>query len=72
MLVDAGFYRQKFLERWKPAWHTRPSDAVAKAFGVTAASVTDIIVSHVHWDHADGADLFPRARVWIQREEYEH
>ena len=72
VLVDAGFYRQKFIERWKPAWHTRPSDAVAKAFGVTAASVTDIIVSHVHWDHADGADLFPRSRVWIQKEEYEH
>ena len=72
VLVDAGFYRPKFIERWKPAWHTRPSDAVAKAFGVTPASVTDIVVSHVHWDHADGADLFPRARVWIQKEEYEH
>jgi len=72
ILVDAGFNRQKFIERWKPAWHTPPSEAVAKAFGVTAASVTDIIISHVHWDHADGADLFPRARVWIQKEEYEH
>jgi glyoxylase-like metal-dependent hydrolase (beta-lactamase superfamily II) len=72
VLVDAGFYRQKFVERWKPAWHVRPSDAVAKAFGITPASVTDIVVSHVHWDHADGADLFPRARIWIQREEYEH
>src|SRR5438874_3005860 len=22
-----------------------------------------------HWDHVDGADLFPKATVWIQREE---
>ena len=72
VLVDAGFYRQKFLERWKPVWHVAPADAVARAFGVTPASVTDIIMSHVHWDHADGADLFPRARIWLQKEEYEH
>ena len=72
VLVDAGFYRQKFLERWKPADHLLPSEAVARAFGVTPASVTDIVISHIHWDHADGVDLFPRARVWLQREEYEH
>ena len=34
--------------------------------------VTDIIVTHVHWDHLDGVDLFPRARIWIQRAEYEY
>jgi glyoxylase-like metal-dependent hydrolase (beta-lactamase superfamily II) len=72
VLVDAGFYRQKFLDRWKPAWHMSPADAIAREFGVTAQSVTDIIISHVHWDHADGADRFPRARVWIQKDEYEH
>lgn len=26
----------------------------------------------VHWDHLDGADLFPNARIWIQRAEYEY
>ena len=35
-------------------------------------TVTDIIVSHSHWDHADGVDLFPRAKIWIQKEEYEY
>jgi glyoxylase-like metal-dependent hydrolase (beta-lactamase superfamily II) len=29
-----------------------------------------VIVSHAHWDHAGGADLFPKATVWIQRQEY--
>jgi glyoxylase-like metal-dependent hydrolase (beta-lactamase superfamily II) len=28
--------------------------------------------SHIHWDHFDGADLFPAAQVWVQREEAEH
>jgi glyoxylase-like metal-dependent hydrolase (beta-lactamase superfamily II) len=71
VLVDAGFYREKFLARWKPADYRRPSDAV-RAAGVAPEEVTDLVVSHVHWDHVDGADLFPNARVWIQRAEYEH
>jgi len=72
VLVDAGFYRDKFIKQWKPADYVRPSDAVSAALGITPADVSDIIVSHIHWDHADGADLFPRATIWIQREEFEH
>ena len=71
VLVDAGFYREPLVARWKPADYEWPSVAVRRA-GVRPEQVTDIIVSHVHWDHLDGADLFPKARVWIQREEYEH
>lgn len=71
VLVDAGFYREPFVRRWKPADYRRPSEALG-ALGVRAEDVTDLVVSHVHWDHLDGADLFPNARVWIQRAEYEH
>lgn len=71
VLMDAGFYRDKFLQRWKPSDFLRPSEAVRLA-GVKPEDVTDIIVSHVHWDHMDGADLFPNARIWIQRDEYAH
>ena len=69
--MDAGFYRDKFIERWKPVVYAKPSEALA-ALSVKPGDVSDIIVSHVHWDHLDGADLFPRARVWLQREEFEH
>jgi glyoxylase-like metal-dependent hydrolase (beta-lactamase superfamily II) len=71
VLVDAGFYRDKFVQRWKPADFIQPSEAVRRA-GIRPEDVTDIIVSHVHWDHADGLDLFPNARIWIQKEEYQH
>jgi len=71
VLVDAGFYRDAFVRRWHPADYQRPSAALA-ALGVRPEDVTDLIISHVHWDHLDGADLFPNARVWIQRAEYEH
>ena len=71
VLVDAGFYRPKFLDAWKPADFVRPSEAVRRA-GFAPDSITDVIVTHVHWDHVDGVDLFHNARVWIQREEYEY
>ncbi|MBI1797080.1 MAG: N-acyl homoserine lactonase family protein [Candidatus Eisenbacteria bacterium] len=69
ILLDAGFYRPKFLDTWKPAEFVPPSEALQR-FGIAPDSITDIIISHVHWDHLDGADLFPNARIWIQREEY--
>ncbi|HEU0179063.1 MAG TPA: N-acyl homoserine lactonase family protein [Blastocatellia bacterium] len=69
ILVDSGFYREKFFKQWKVKDFVKPSEAVAK-FGVKPEEVTDIIITHMHWDHADGFDLFPRARVWIQKDEY--
>ena len=71
VLIDSGFYRQRFLDQWKPSDFRTPAVAV-EAAGVTAGAVTDIIISHAHWDHVDGADLFPHATVWIQREEYRY
>ena len=71
VLLDAGFYRDKFMASWKPVDYVRPSLAIGR-LGVRPEDVTDVILSHVHWDHLDGADLFPRARFWIQREEYEY
>ena len=71
VLFDAGYYRQKFLDQSKPAPYERPSQAIQK-LGLTPDAVTDIIISHVHWDHLDGADLFPKAHIWIQKDEYAH
>jgi len=69
ILVDSGFYRDKFIKQWKVKDFIKPSDAVAR-FGVKPEEITDIIITHMHWDHADGFDLFPKARVWIQKDEY--
>jgi glyoxylase-like metal-dependent hydrolase (beta-lactamase superfamily II) len=71
VLLDAGFKRADLIARWKPTNYMRPDSAVARA-GAAASDISDVIVSHIHWDHFDGADLFPRAKIWIQREEVEH
>jgi glyoxylase-like metal-dependent hydrolase (beta-lactamase superfamily II) len=71
VLVDSGFYHEQFFKDWKLKDFVKPSDAVAK-MGVKPEDVTDVVITHMHWDHADGADLFPKARIWIQKEELEY
>ena len=68
ILFDCGFYREQFMKQWHPANYERPSAAIARA-GLQPEDITDIVISHIHWDHADGFDLFPKAKVWIQKEE---
>ena len=69
VLVDSGFYREQFLKQWKPKYFIKPSEALSE-LGVKPEDVTDVIISHMHWDHADGMDLFPNARIWLQKDEY--
>jgi len=69
ILVDSGFYREKFLQQWKPADFVKPSEVIAR-LGLKLEDITDVVLSHMHWDHADGADLFPKAKVWVQRDEF--
>ena len=40
--------------------------------GIQPEGITDIVISHAHWDHLGGIDLFPKAKVWIQREEFRY
>ncbi len=71
VVVDTGFYRPQFFKSFKVTDFIRPDEAVARA-GVKPEEVTDVILTHAHWDHADGADLFPKAQIWIQKEEYRY
>jgi glyoxylase-like metal-dependent hydrolase (beta-lactamase superfamily II) len=71
ILLDSGFHRQKFFKDFEIADFISPDEAVRQA-GVAPADVTDVIVSHSHWDHIDGIDLFPNATIWIQKAEFEY
>ncbi|HEY1496275.1 MAG TPA: N-acyl homoserine lactonase family protein [Candidatus Solibacter sp.] len=71
ILVDAGFYREQFFKQWHVTDFVNPAEAVRRA-GVKPEEITDVIVTHMHWDHADGMDLFPKARVWVQKDELEY
>ncbi len=71
ILVDSGFYHERFFKDWKVKDFVRPSDAL-RPLGLKPEDVTDIVITHMHWDHADGIDLFPNARIWIQKDELEY
>jgi glyoxylase-like metal-dependent hydrolase (beta-lactamase superfamily II) len=71
ILFDSGFYRQHFFTDWKVKDYIKPSEAISK-LGLKPEDVTDVVISHMHWDHADGMDLFPKARVWIQKDEFHY
>ena len=74
VLVDTGFaavgsgevYRRKF--EVEP--YISPADALHE-IGRTAEEVTDVIVTHAHYDHMGGLDLFPNAHFYLQHEELE-
>src|SRR5262249_31768377 len=70
-LVDSGFHREQYFRQFAVKDYVAPPDAIAP-LGVKPADVTDIFLSHMHWDHAGGIDLFPSARVWVQKEEYDY
>ena len=69
VLFDSGYYRDSWLKEFPAADYLRPDEAV-KLAGVAPEDVTDIVISHAHWDHLGGIDLFPKATVWIQKAEF--
>jgi len=71
VLVDSGFYREQYLRQWHPKDFVKPSEVVARV-GLKPEDITDVVITHMHWDHAGGADLFPKARLWIQKDELEY
>jgi glyoxylase-like metal-dependent hydrolase (beta-lactamase superfamily II) len=71
ILFDSGFHRARWFKEWTVNNYLSPDDAVRSA-GVEPQAVTDIVISHAHWDHLGGIDLFPKAAVWIQKEEFRY
>ena len=69
ILVDAGCYHDKFVKGLGIKSFIKPSETLAK-LGMSPGDITDLIISHMHWDHSDGMDLFPNAKIWIQKDEY--
>lgn len=69
VLVDTGCYHENVVKGKGIQNLIKASEAIAK-LGLSASDITDVIITHMHWDHADGMDLFPKAKIWIQKDEY--
>jgi glyoxylase-like metal-dependent hydrolase (beta-lactamase superfamily II) len=72
ILVDAGFLNDiPDAKEFGVINYMRPDSTLLK-LGVKPEEVTDIVLSHPHWDHIDGIGLFPNAHIWIQKEDYNY
>jgi glyoxylase-like metal-dependent hydrolase (beta-lactamase superfamily II) len=72
ILVDAGFHDDVVeTKQFGVMSYVRP-DSVLLRLGLKASDITDILLSHPHWDHIDGIDLFPNVQIWIQKEDYNY
>ncbi len=71
ILFDSGYHRDTFAKEFAVREYIRPDEAL-KLAGVQPEEITDVVISHAHWDHMGGIDLFPRAVVWIQKDEFRY
>ncbi|MEP1200488.1 N-acyl homoserine lactonase family protein [Tateyamaria sp.] len=67
ILVDTGYDMEEATARGRPI-RLDPVEAL-KPFDLTPQDITEIIVTHLHYDHAGGLHLFPNARLHMQAAE---
>jgi glyoxylase-like metal-dependent hydrolase (beta-lactamase superfamily II) len=67
ILVDTGFNAEE-AELRNRRLTLNPVEALSR-FGVRAETIKDVIVTHMHYDHAGNLDLFPNARFHLQDRE---
>jgi glyoxylase-like metal-dependent hydrolase (beta-lactamase superfamily II) len=66
-LFDTGFDAAMAGKRGRTL--IRPVDVGLRAIGIEAADVSDVIISHMHFDHAGNREMFPNARYHVQDRE---
>ena len=66
-LVDTGFNREAAKER-KRTFLRCPVQSLSY-FGLQPKDISDVIVTHLHYDHAGNVNLLPNARIHLQEQE---
>lgn len=64
VLVDTGFGTASAASRKRHLDHC-PIEALG-SLGVSPDEISDVLITHLHWDHAGNLDKLPVARIHIQ------
>lgn len=67
ILVDTGYDEAEATQRDRPILMD-PREAL-KPLGIHPEAITDVIVTHLHYDHAGGLHMFPNATLHMQAAE---
>jgi glyoxylase-like metal-dependent hydrolase (beta-lactamase superfamily II) len=70
IVVDTGFDATMAKKRGRKIVH--PVEEGLEAAGVAHAGVSDVIITHMHYDHCGNGALFPNARFHMQDTEMEY
>lgn len=83
ILIDTGI-GDKQDEKYLSFHHLYGNDSLVKSIhnaGYKEQDITDIILTHLHWDHCGGAVLrdengelkmrFPNANIWVSKDQWE-
>jgi glyoxylase-like metal-dependent hydrolase (beta-lactamase superfamily II) len=83
VLVDTGNgtkYNDKFVKIYDIDLHKSDMDLALSKFNLSTSDITDVILTHLHFDHTGGATklvngniepTFPNAKYYVQKEQYE-
>jgi glyoxylase-like metal-dependent hydrolase (beta-lactamase superfamily II) len=66
-IVDTGFDQTMADKRGRKITNT--IERGLQKIGISAGAVEDVIITHMHYDHAGNSSLFPRARYHIEDRE---
>lgn len=66
-LLDDG-ERRVLVDTGQPAYIPLIHDGLAR-LGLTADDVTDVLLTHMHWDHVSNFTMFGSATVWVGEQE---
>lgn len=69
VLIDGGADRPT-VEARGFEWSADPVVSLA-SIGIVPEAVTDVVITHLHWDHAGNLSLFPNARIHLTQTEWE-
>jgi glyoxylase-like metal-dependent hydrolase (beta-lactamase superfamily II) len=67
IVMDTGFNPASAKRRGRELLRT-PAEALLHA-GIDPADVPDVVLTHMHWDHAGGTEYFPKATFHLQATE---
>lgn len=69
VVIDCGV-RPARAEQRNLRGYVSPAE-VLRRIGIDAACVEHLVITHIHRDHVGGIELFPRAKVYVQRKEFD-
>ncbi|EQA64828.1 N-acyl homoserine lactonase family protein [Leptospira alexanderi] len=65
ILIDSGFSNDSYRKKFGFSSFEKP-DQLLKRCGIDPKEITDIVLTHFHFDHSGGIFLFPSATLHIQ------